>query len=61
MKKKILIALLCVLFIPQPVLAFSASARCSGPGSVTVGQSFSVTITGNASSATDWKAASPVK
>ena len=60
MKKKILIALLCVLFIPQPVFAFSASAKCSGPGSVTVGQSFSVTITGNASSATDWKAASPV-
>ena len=58
MKKIKIIGLFLVgLFIlPKQVFAFSASVRCSAPSSVTVGQSFTVTISGSSSTATDWAA-----
>ena len=57
MKKRIfiLIALIGLIVLPREVYAFSANLYCSpGNKTVTVGESFSVTISGSASEATDW-------
>ena len=63
MKKKILllIALIGIILLPKEVYAFSSNLYCS-PGSktVTVGESFTVTISGSASEATDWISAGTV-
>ena len=55
MKKKLLIlGLVIFLIYPKSAYAISASIRCSAPGSVTVGQTFNVTISGSADAATYW-------
>jgi len=55
MKKKILLIISLIIFIsPLNVHAISASVKCSAPSSVTVGQTFNVTISGSADSSTYW-------
>ena len=56
MKKKLilLVGLLSILIIPSNVFALSASVKCSAPSSVTVGQTFNVTISGSADISTYW-------
>ncbi|MBR4351394.1 MAG: cadherin-like beta sandwich domain-containing protein [Bacilli bacterium] len=63
MKKKILllIALIGIILLPKEVYAFSSNLYCSpGNKTVTVGESFTVTISGSASEATDWISAGTV-
>ena len=62
MKKKILFLMVLSLFlVPFKAFAISGSVSCS-PGSkiVTVGETFTVTISGRADSSTDWAAADVV-
>lgn len=55
MKKRVLImGLLISLIIPSNIFALSASASCSGPSSVELGETFTVTITGSATGPTYW-------
>lgn len=57
MKKKIifLFALIGLIIIPKNAYAFSANLYCSpGNKTVTVGETFNITISGSASEATDW-------
>lgn len=55
MKKKILLfTLFLSLMIPSKTLATSVSATCSGPSTVELGETFSVTISGYASAETYW-------
>lgn len=60
MKKKIsfLLVLTIMLFIPINVFAISGSVTCSpGNKTVTVGETFTITISGRADAVTDWAAA----
>ena len=64
MKKKLsfLLVLTIMLLVPINVFAISGSVSCSpGNKTVTVGETFTVTISGRADAATDWAALGPVK
>ena len=56
MKRKVLLLITAITLIlmPRNAYALSASARCSAPGQVTVGQTFNVTITGSSDASTYW-------
>ena len=55
MKKKLLILVFIILLAyPLNVSAISASVRCSAPSSVTVGQTFNVTISASSDTSTYW-------
>lgn len=56
MKKSISILLtLCFLLIPKNALALTANLSCNSSGSVALGNTITVTITGNASSLAYWE------
>ena len=56
MKRKLFIlGLFLVLIVPSNIYAISGSASCQGPGTVELGETFTVTIYGSASEAAYWQ------
>lgn len=54
-KKSIIMGLFILLIVPSKIYAISGSASCSGPSTVELGETFTVTISGNSSSPAYWQ------